>query len=60
MFDPNLLSLYMASLKLILRKKANKEGKFPICIQIIKNRKASLIHLGQYIDANDWDETKQK
>lgn len=60
MFDPNILSLYMASLKLILRKKANKEGKFPICIQIIKNRKASLIHIGQYIDANDWDETKQK
>jgi len=50
----------VASLKLILRKKANKEGKFPICIQIIKNRKASLIHIGQYIDAIDWDETNQK
>jgi len=51
----------MASIKLILRiNKPNKESKLPLCIQIIKDRKKSLIHLGQYLDPNDWDQVKQK
>jgi len=58
LFDPKLLS--MASVKILLRKKINKDGQFPLCIQIIKNRKTSIIHLGQSINVQDWDETRQK
>ncbi|MBK7800107.1 MAG: site-specific integrase [Saprospiraceae bacterium] len=51
----------MASIKIIQRvNKPNKESKLPLCIQIIKDRKKSVIHLGQYLDPNDWDQVKQK
>ncbi|MCC6816165.1 MAG: site-specific integrase [Saprospiraceae bacterium] len=50
----------MATIKVVLRKRTNKEGKQPLCIQIIINRKSSIIHLGQYINETDWDESKQK
>ncbi len=49
----------MASIKVILRKnKTNAEGKHPIALQIIKDRRPSLIHLGQYLDEKDWDISK--
>ncbi len=51
----------MASIKIILRvNKPNKESKLPLCLQIIKDRKKSVIHLGQYIDPKDWDLVKQR
>lgn len=51
----------MASIKIILRvNKPNKESKLPLCIQIIKDRKKSVIHLGQYIHPDEWDATKQR
>lgn len=51
----------MASIKIILRvNKPNKESKLPLCIQIIKDRKKSVIHLGQYIHPDDWDASKQR
>ncbi|MBL7819910.1 MAG: hypothetical protein JNL65_04790 [Saprospiraceae bacterium] len=43
----------MASVKIVLRKKPNKEVKLPLCIQIVKDRKNSLIYLGQYISPKD-------
>lgn len=49
----------MASVKIVLRKKPNKEAKLPLCIQIVKDRKNSLIYLGQYLSPKDWDKTKQ-
>ncbi|MBO0358654.1 site-specific integrase [Hymenobacter sp. BT186] len=50
----------MASVKLVLKAKANKDGKFPIAIRIIKSRKASFIHLGHYVAREDWDEAAQR
>mgnify|MGYP003378117263 CR=1 FL=1 len=51
----------MASIKIILRvNKPNKESKLPLCIQIIKDRKKSVIHLGQYIHPDEWDKSKQR
>ncbi|MGI4886073.1 MAG: tyrosine-type recombinase/integrase [Janthinobacterium lividum] len=50
----------MASLKLVLKAKANKDGLFPIAIRIIKNRKASYIHLGHYVAADQWDLAAQR
>jgi site-specific recombinase XerD len=45
----------MSSIKVVLRKKINSEGKYPIAIRITKNRKTSYIYTGQYIKESDWD-----
>lgn len=45
----------MSSVKVVLRKKANKEGLFPVVIRITKNRKSSFVYIGQYIDIKYWD-----
>lgn len=49
-----------SSIKLILRKKPNKEGLFPLVIRITKNRKSTYIYTGHYIDFKFWDETNRK
>lgn len=46
----------MASIKIILRDKATKEGTFPVVMRIIKNRKSKLISLGLDCLKKDWDE----
>lgn len=50
----------MAHVKIVLRKKQNKEGKYPLALRITKDRKASFIHLGYNLDIEDWDEEKQR
>lgn len=50
----------MSSIKVVLRKKMNGEGKYPIAIRITKNRKTSYIYTGQYIKKSDWDEKNSK
>ena len=51
----------MASIKILLRKdKPNKEGKLPLIIRIIKERKISIISLGVYLSPNEWDSIKQR
>mgnify|MGYP000306596284 CR=1 FL=1 len=42
--------------KIILRKKPNKEGLFPLAIRITKNRRSSYRFFGHYIELEDWDE----
>jgi integrase/recombinase XerD len=49
-----------SSIKLILRKKPNKEGLFPLVIRITKNRKSTYLYTGHYIDFKFWDETNRK
>jgi integrase len=48
------------STHIVLRKKANKSGKFPLMVRITKNRKSSYISTGHYIDIKDWDIKKNK
>lgn len=48
------------STNIILRKKPNKSGQFPIMIRITKNRKTSYISTGTYIDLKDWDAKNRK
>lgn len=48
----------MASIRAILKRKQNKEGKYPIAIRITKNRKSSYLFTGQYLDEKHWDKTK--
>ncbi|MCX2682054.1 site-specific integrase [Galbibacter sp. EGI 63066] len=45
-----------ASAKIILRKKPNTKGMFPLAIRITKNRRSTYKHIGHYIDIEDWDE----
>ena len=50
----------MASIKVLLWDKKNKEGLYPIAIRIIKDRKPSYIYIGHYIDKSQWDEENRK
>ena len=50
----------MASLKVVLRKKANKDGTYPLAIRVTKDRKTSFIHLGHHLHEKDWDAKDQK
>ena len=49
-----------SSIRLILRKKPNKERLFPLMIRIVKKRKANVIYTGQYIEPKFWDEKNRK
>lgn len=49
-----------ASIKIVLRKRKNKDGTHPLILQIIKNRKSSILHTGQDILESDWDVKNQK
>ncbi|PCE62678.1 site-specific integrase [Sediminicola luteus] len=50
----------MATVQAVLRKKRNAQNLFPIAIRITKDRKASFISIGQYIDQKYWDTTNRK
>ena len=45
----------MASIKVILRNKQNKDGTSAIALQIIKNRVSSLVHIGHSVEEKHWD-----
>ncbi|CAH8282340.1 site-specific recombinase XerD [Mariniflexile fucanivorans] len=42
--------------KVVLRKKKNSEGHYPLAIRITKNRRSIYHYIGHYIDLNHWDE----
>ena len=42
--------------KIVLRKKPNKKGLYPLAIRITKNRRSTYQYVGHYIDIEDWDE----
>ncbi|WP_190809847.1 site-specific integrase [Flagellimonas sp. S3867] len=50
----------MATVQAVLRKKRNAQNLFPIAIRIIKDRRASFISIGQYIDQKYWDEKNRR
>jgi len=51
----------MASIKIILQKRADKNGKFPLSIRVIKDRKPSYMFIGHALDNEDqWDEVAQR
>ncbi|WP_437371303.1 phage integrase SAM-like domain-containing protein [Maribacter litoralis] len=49
-------SVMSASTKIVLRKKPNAKGMFPLAIRITKNRRSTFKHIGHFIDLEDWDE----
>lgn len=46
----------MASIKILLRDKPNKEGLYPIILKVTKERKVKIITLGMECLKKDWDE----
>jgi integrase len=50
----------MASLKIILRKKTNKDGRYPLAIRITKDRTSSYIYLGHSVAKEQWDAVNQR
>jgi integrase/recombinase XerD len=49
-----------SSIKLILRKKPNKEGLFPLVFRITKNRKSTYLYAGHYIEEKYWDDKNRR
>ena len=49
-----------AAVKVVLRKKLNKGGTYPLALRITKDRKTSFIHLGQNLKEKDWDADLQR
>ncbi len=47
--------LDMSTIQAVLRRKPNSAGLFPLAIRLTKNRKASYLYVGQYIDEKHWD-----
>lgn len=45
----------MASINILLRKKANARGEYPIVMRIVKDRKSKIITLGVSCLHKDWD-----
>jgi len=45
----------MASIKILLRNKPNKEGQYPIVLKIIKDREVKVITLGISCLEKNWD-----
>ena len=44
-----------SSIKVTLRKKANKQGQYPLAVRITKDRRTSYLYTGQYIELKHWD-----
>lgn len=45
-----------ASANIVLRKKPNAKGLYPLAIRITKNRRSSYKLIGHYIEIEEWDE----
>jgi len=50
----------MSSLKIVLRKKKNKDGTYPLAIRITKDRASSYIYTGHNIQLGQWDAINKK
>lgn len=50
----------MASVKIILRTKPNKNGLHPLALQIIKGTNKSIAHLGHAIEPKFWDKKERR
>jgi len=49
-----------SSIKITLRKKANKEGLFPLVIRVTKDRKTTFVYTGYYIEEKHWDDKNKR
>lgn len=49
-----------SSIKIVLRKKPNKKGEYPLAIRVTKDRRSTYFYTGQYLDIKYWDEKNSK
>ena len=49
-----------SSIKIVLRKKQNKDNTYPLALRITKDRKTSFIHLGISLHEKDWDSASSR
>ncbi|ADB37998.1 site-specific integrase [Spirosoma linguale] len=49
-----------SSIKIVLRKKPNQDGTFPIAIRITKDRKSTYTYLGYSVTEAQWDAKEHK
>lgn len=49
-----------SSVKAVLRKKKNSDGKYPLAIRVTIDRKTTYIYLGYSLLESDWDPASQK
>jgi integrase len=49
-----------SSIKIVLRKRPNKDGTRPLILQLIKDRKSFVCHTGTNILEKDWDALRQR
>lgn len=50
----------MATIRIVLRQKKNKDETFPLAIRITKDRRSTFITIGQNVIERDWDADKQR
>jgi hypothetical protein len=50
----------MATVKVVIRKKINKDGTYPLALRITKDRKSSYVYLGYNVKEDDWIANEQR
>ncbi len=50
----------MATIQAVLRRKPNAQKHYPVAIRITKDRKATYLFTGQYVDERFWDKKNRK
>lgn len=50
----------MATVKIVLRKKLNNDGTYPLAVRITKDRKSSFVTVGQSLKEVYWDAKKSR
>ncbi|MEM1327207.1 MAG: site-specific integrase [Bacteroidota bacterium] len=48
----------MSSIKVVLRRKPNQQGLYPLVVRITKNRKSTYISTGKYLEEKYWDKSR--
>jgi integrase/recombinase XerD len=46
---------HMATVKIVLRKKQNSDGTYPLALRITKDRKSSYVYVGHNVAVSHWD-----
>ncbi len=50
----------MATVKVVLRKKKNKDGTYPLAIRITQDGRSSYVYTGQSIKESEWDSAQHR
>lgn len=51
---------HMATVRIVLRPRQNRNGERPLAVRVTKDRKSSFIFLGHHLAEDQWDEKNQR